>query len=91
MAHLKGIGIRNFRIFEKETYFDFRKINILTGPNNSGKSSLLKFLLLLKANNLGRLDTTIGIHNLGEIDSLINFNSNEKSIGLSLTPAILRK
>jgi len=51
MTSLHGIGIKNFRIFEKETYFDFSRINVLTGPNNSGKSSLIKFLLLLKDNS----------------------------------------
>ena len=73
MAHLEGIGIKNFRIFEKETYFDFKNINILVDPNNSGKSSLLMFLLLLKANKLEKLVTSKGFHNLGEIDSLVNY------------------
>lgn len=81
MAHLKGIGIRNFRIFEKETYFDFTNINILVGPNSSGKSSLLKLLLLLQANeNLKDLDLSKGSHNLGEFKTLINKSSKEKEL-----------
>lgn len=39
--------IDNFRSF-KDQEFNFSKINILIGENNSGKSSLLKFFLALK-------------------------------------------
>lgn len=52
MAHLRGFGLENFRVFEKETWFDFAPITILTGTNSSGKSSLNKALLLLKENIL---------------------------------------
>lgn len=44
------IGIENFRVFKNYTEFDFKPITIITGPNNSGKSSLIKFLLLVKDN-----------------------------------------
>lgn len=47
-THLKGFGLENFRVFKDYTYFDFAPITILTGPNNSGKSSLNKALLLFK-------------------------------------------
>ncbi len=80
MTHLKGIGIKNFRIFKRETCFDFSKLNILTGPNNSGKSSLLKLFLLLQANDsLKELDLSKGVrfHNLGEFETLINNSSKE--------------
>ena len=46
--HLKGFGLENFRVFKDYTWFDFAPITILVGPNNSGKSSLIKALLLLK-------------------------------------------
>jgi len=49
-THLKGFGLENFRVFKDYTWFDFAPITILTGPNNSGKSSLLKAFLLLKDN-----------------------------------------
>ena len=49
-THLKGFGLENFRVFKDYTWFDFAPITILTGPNNSGKSSLLNALLLLKDN-----------------------------------------
>jgi AAA15 family ATPase/GTPase len=49
-THLTGFGLENFRVFKDYTWFDFAPITILTGPNNSGKSSLIKALLLLKDN-----------------------------------------
>ena len=49
-THLKGFGLENFRVFKDYTWFDFAPITILTGTNNSGKSSLLKAFLLLKDN-----------------------------------------
>ena len=50
MAHLSGFGLENFRVFKDYTWFDFAPITILIGPNSSGKSSLIKALLLLKDN-----------------------------------------
>lgn len=44
-THLKGFGLENFRVFKDYTWFDFAPITILTGPNSSGKSSLIKALL----------------------------------------------
>jgi len=41
------IKLKNFKSFKDETEFELAPITILTGKNNSGKSSLLKALLLL--------------------------------------------
>lgn len=43
-------GLSNFRVFKEHFDFDLAPIMVLTGPNNSGKSSLSKALLLLKEN-----------------------------------------
>ena len=43
-------SIDNFRVFDKPNVFEFAPITLLTGPNNSGKSSLVKSLLMLKNN-----------------------------------------
>lgn len=50
MSQLTKLGIKNFRVFGSETMteFDFAPITLLTGANNSGKSSVLKALSLLK-------------------------------------------
>ena len=50
MSYLENIGLKNFRVFEKETWFGFAPITLITGPNSSGKSSLIKAILLLKDN-----------------------------------------
>lgn len=43
---IDGIELTNFRAFRHEV-FDFRKINIFAGPNNSGKSSALSAINVL--------------------------------------------
>ena len=44
----KDYYIKNFKVFdEEESYIDIRPITILTGCNNSGKSSIVKSLCLL--------------------------------------------
>ena len=46
MSHLKNISFNNYRIFETHAEFDLRPLTFLTGPNSSGKSSVLKSILL---------------------------------------------
>ena len=50
MAHIIKFGLENFRVFEKMTVLEFAPITVLTGTNSSGKSSLIKAVLLLKEN-----------------------------------------
>ncbi len=50
MALFRNIGFENFRVFKKATFLDFAPITVLTGTNNSGKSTLLNGLKLLKDN-----------------------------------------
>lgn len=40
------LKIENFRNIKESVEIDLSKINIITGPNNSGKSNILKMLLL---------------------------------------------
>lgn len=44
---MKGLSLQQFRIFNSPILIDFKPITLLTGRNNSGKSSLIKGLLLL--------------------------------------------
>lgn len=44
------LGFENFRTFDKEILIDLAPITIITGPNNSGKSSVIKAAKLLKQN-----------------------------------------
>ncbi len=50
MNLFEGIGFENFKVFGSETYFHFAPITILTGTNNSGKSSVLNGIRLLQEN-----------------------------------------
>lgn len=61
--------INNFRIFDKPYTFELAPITILTGPNNSGKSSLLKALNLLNNNKIN-----------GRLRNFIDFNSKESRL-----------
>ena len=91
MAILSGIGIENFRVFKEMTYFEFAPLTILTGANNSGKSSVLKALLLLNANAkndnlLKELDFTLDsdIHHLGDFNTSLNNTSDKKEMSFKL-------
>jgi len=48
---LEAIGFDNYRIFNKEAIINLKPITILTGPNSSGKSSVIKAAKLLKQNS----------------------------------------
>lgn len=64
------IEVNNFRIFDQDNHFDFSKINVLTGPNSSGKSSLIKLILLMK-----------DAFENGIPKNELNFNSKEHFLG----------
>jgi predicted ATPase len=83
MSHLKKITFDNFRVFENKTSLDIHPLTFLTGPNSSGKSSVLKALLLLKSNynsDLQVLDFSGPKHNLGTFENTVNKKGSEKEI-----------
>ena len=45
---LTKITLENFKVFRNATEFPLAKINLLTGLNGRGKSSLLQSLLLMR-------------------------------------------
>ena len=47
---MKQIGFKNFRRFANHHTIDFGNINLLVGGNNSGKSTVVKALLLITEN-----------------------------------------
>ena len=77
--NIKKISIKNFRVFKEKTTFQLRPFTILTGPNNSGKSSFIKFLLLLKEDSIN-LNFEKGSHNLEAYNKVLNWNSSSKKI-----------
>lgn len=87
--HLKSIGIENFRVFETATNFEFAPITILTGKNNSGKSSLIKLLSLLKNSfendwKFDELNFRKGKHNLGTYHDAVNWNRKDEPIAIKI-------
>ena len=62
---IKGLFLRNIRSFKGDHSIGFSpSINILVGPNNSGKSTVLNSIFLIQRENvLTRNDITIGTTN----------------------------
>jgi predicted ATPase len=74
------IGIKNFRVFEEMTEFEIRPLTLLTGPNNSGKSSFTKLILAFK-NNLKRIKFMESEeHNLESYEKILNWSSSSKEL-----------
>ena len=84
---LNTITFNNFRIFENNS-FQFKPLTILTGPNSSGKSTVVKSLILLQENletsNLGRLTFKDGSHKLGNFQSILTRNSKKNAVTFDL-------
>jgi len=91
MSFIEKIFFKNFRVFDDDFEMTLKPITFLTGPNSSGKSSVLKSILLLKSNtasSLQVLDFTGDKHNLGTFDNTINKKCSDEdliSIGLTTT------
>lgn len=90
MIPLNTFGIKNFRIFDdvNGVIEELSEINLITGANNSGKSSLIKALQLIK-NSIEQnqipfdLDFTKQEHLLGDIQNVL-YNKENGSIEVSL-------
>lgn len=86
---LKSITLRNFKVFGEQTKFSFAKINLLTGINGRGKSSLLQALLLFKQSIADNENTSRIILNgnsveLGKFSDIKNIdNTNRDSIDVA--------
>jgi len=88
---IKNLGLQNFRVFNEMTNFEFAPITVLTGANNSGKSTVIKALLLLeenaKKNKLFELDFSSeqnDMHKLGSFEDVLNKNTDNNEICFSL-------
>lgn len=79
---MSKIGIKNFRVFKEFTEFEIKPITLLTGPNNAGKSSFTKLLLLLK-NGITKLNFNEGLHNLESFEKVLNWESKQDTLELS--------
>ena len=83
------LKLSNFRLFDEEVTVRFRPITVLIGRNNSGKSSIIKFLLMLKQ-SLNResalfLNPQGGKTDLGRFEELKNTLTEKKDLWFQLT------
>jgi len=84
-------GIEKFRVFYNYQEFNLSPITVLTGPNNSGKSTLQKAIYLMKNSFIGTsdkfaLDTLKfdGISKkIGVFENNISFNSESQDFSFS--------
>jgi len=83
----KKIGVQNFRIFKNYTEFELRPLTLLTGPNNSGKSSLTKLLLLLQ-HDLNFLNFDQEAPALESFDSILPWGSSDGTLKIELNNTI---
>ncbi|MBO6497379.1 MAG: AAA family ATPase [Roseivirga sp.] len=90
MPQLTKLKLKNFRSFpaDKWTEIEFSIFNILTGPNNSGKSSITKAILLLqeafKDGKFDTLDFTTGQHGLDNFSFALNSNVRNEEMSFVL-------
>lgn len=85
---LTELKLSNFRIFDDEVAVRFRPITVLIGRNSSGKSSIIKFLLMLQQSaEYGRsqfLTPEGGRVSLGAFQSLKNSLSKKRNLEFEL-------
>ena len=61
----KTISIKNFKLFEKFTCDSLGRINVFTGDNNTGKSTLLEAMFLLCGySSISLIENILGFRNL---------------------------
>ena len=79
-----GLEIENFRSFKKIN-INFEKVNILIGENSSGKSSLIKFILLL-SRSVNLYDKNFIFSNeLGKFNDFVHEKKEENIISFTIS------
>ncbi|MDD4373120.1 MAG: DUF3696 domain-containing protein [Bacteroidales bacterium] len=78
-----SLTINNYRSF-RNLRFDFSRVNILIGENSSGKSSLLKFLLVLKQSIENNKDSNLLLSgeyaDVGNYYDMIYFHKEDRKL-----------
>jgi predicted ATPase len=74
---INELQIQNFKCFQQATLFEFAKLNLLTGVNGRGKSSLLQSILILSQSawnnaNMEKLIINGTLLELGNFDDIKN-------------------
>ena len=83
------LEIRNFKCFKDAQSFPLSKVNLFTGYNGRGKSTVLQSLLLLAQSlydnrNLRKLMVNGMFCNQGIFEDLVNFQGDDKSIHFTI-------
>lgn len=83
-----NLNIDNYRSF-KNLNFDFSRVNILIGENSSGKSSLLKFLLILKQSLENGKESNLLLSgeytDVGNYNDMIYFHRTDENLKFGFT------
>ena len=82
---VRSLGIKNFKSFNKNgSNLEFKPITFLVGPNNTGKSTVLKSLLFLKKGLSNGILSYIRLNdegtNFGSFRNVVNNESLDPSI-----------
>ncbi|MDE5418458.1 DUF3696 domain-containing protein [Labilibaculum sp. DW002] len=77
MPNIEGIGLQNFRTFNKKEELEFAPITLITGTNNAGKSSIFRAIQFLIHNFKDgivseNLDFKTMQHELGNLERVVN-------------------
>jgi len=80
---IRKLTLRNFKCFQKEKGFAFSKLNLLTGINGRGKSSLLQSILVFTQSvrqtaNINNLILNGDILSLGGFDDIRNSETKKE-------------
>lgn len=92
---LPYLGLIDFRCFEGLNQFNLAPLTILTGPNNSGKSSLIKAILFLKEIfkdqdfPMPHIDYQSGNHNLDSFENTLNWKKQPKNIDVDSETSLI--
>lgn len=94
----KNISLSQFKCFKSKTSFDLSKLNLLTGINGRGKSSLIQPLLLLSQTNKSKGSLRQLLFNgefveLGTYDDVVNSDclNTDKSIIIDIQTDVSSK
>jgi predicted ATPase len=86
---IKSISLQNFKCYKEETKFPLSKLNLFTGLNGKGKSTVLQALLLMKQ-SIEKNDSTTELYLSGEYVDLNSYQevknkySGENEISISI-------
>ena len=79
--------VENFKAIRKGTWFELNKLNILTGANSSGKSTLFNAMKIFTEGfvdgDFPLFDIRKALPDAGFFEDLLNFNASKKCFWLA--------